>query len=177
MQTVREIVGVVAAPRLSQATLRELVSLRLGIGEHEGERELAEHRDEEVDVGVVESRERFAQERGACGIRQIDGDAPAAAAHQCQCRRGRGAAATVRPRDAERDADRRPALAGMAERSLRPSQADERGALLVDLGGEVGRDGEVIARDRPCGLRERVVCPAASRLRVASSALVAPAAT
>ena len=153
-----EIVGVVPAPRFSQAALRELVALGFGVGEHERERELAEHGDEEIDVGVVETRERFAQERRARGVFEIDGDAAPAAAHQRQRRarprRGRDGA---HARDAERDADRRPALAGMTERSLGPTEADQRGALLVDLGREVGRDDEVVARDRPRGLRERGV--------------------
>ena len=45
----------------------------------------------------------------------------------------------------------------MTECSLRPTQSDERVALLVDLGGKVGRDGELIARDRPRGLGQRGV--------------------
>ena len=176
LQAHREIVGVVRASRFAQATLRELVALGFGVGEHEGERELAEHGDEEVDVGVVESRERVAQERGTRGVFEIDCDAASAATDQRQRCAGRGAAAMVRTSDPERDPDRRPALAGMTERSLRTTKADERGALLVDLGCEVGRDGEVIACDRPRRLGS-AARPAASRLRVASSALVAPAAT
>ena len=43
----------------------------------------------------------------------------------------------------------------MTERSLRTTKADKSSALLVDLGCQVGRDGEVVASDRPCRVGER----------------------
>jgi len=74
-------------------------------------------------------------------------------------------------------ADRRPALACVAECSLGPTQPDQRAALLVDLGCQVPprrQSDRAATAHADC---ESAACPAASRLRVASSALVASAAT
>ena len=100
LQSGGEIVGVVAAPRFAEAALGELVALGLGVGEHECERKLTEHRDEEVDVAVVEPGERFAEERRARRVRRDRRrrrrPPPPTSASDC---RGRGPAATVRTRD------------------------------------------------------------------------------
>ena len=114
--------------RFAQAALRERVAFVLGVGEHERERELTQHGNAQVDVVVaVQAVERVAQERGAFGVFEIDGDAAAATADERErCLRGR--ARRVRCARASASADSRvdSAFARVSERALRASEPDER---------------------------------------------------
>ena len=159
----RDAVGVVRAPRLVQAALRERVPFFLRVGQHERERELAQHRDEEADVGVCIRAARLGfqagqgvaeQRRALASSRSTATPRPPPPTSASVALRRRDAAALC-SRELERGLDALPSLGGVTQRALGASEADERPAAVVDVGGELGGSREVVARHRPRRLRER----------------------